>query len=67
MTSSASSPRGWVCAPARIGGIRPGTVFIPFHYGEPHRAANELTLSVWDPVSKQPVFKVAAVSLSKVG
>ena len=61
------SARGWVCAPARIGGIRPGTVFIPFHYGEPHRAANELTLSVWDPVSKQPVFKVAAVSLSKVG
>jgi hypothetical protein len=25
------------------------------------RAANELTLTSWDPVSKQPVFKVAAV------
>ena len=31
------------------------------HGGHSHRAANELTLTVWDPVSKQPIFKVAAV------
>ena len=30
------------------------------------RAANELTLTSWDPVSKQPMFKVAAVSISRI-
>ena len=30
------------------------------------RAANELTLTAWDPVSKQPHFKYAAVRVSKV-
>jgi anaerobic selenocysteine-containing dehydrogenase len=66
------SPRGALEAPVRISGIRPGTVFVPFHYGYwdsgesagPHdrpRAANELTMTAWDPVSKQPLFKVAAV------
>ena len=30
------------------------------------RAANELTRTSWDPVSKQPHFKVAAVRLVKV-
>jgi ferredoxin-nitrate reductase len=53
--------------------IRPGTVFVPFHYGarrnegEVPRAANELTITSWDPVSKQPIFKVAAVRIAKVG
>ncbi|NKX51438.1 molybdopterin-dependent oxidoreductase [Arthrobacter deserti] len=68
--------RGRITAPARIGDVREGTVFAPFHYGywdtggspdgQP-RAANELTLTEWDPVSKQPVFKTAAVRLEKVG
>ena len=31
------------------------------------RAANELTLTAWDPVSKQPLFKVAAVRVARVG
>jgi len=30
------------------------------------RTANELTLTAWDPVSKQPIFKVAAVAINKV-
>jgi ferredoxin-nitrate reductase len=59
------SRRGIVEAPARVGGIRRGVLFIPFHYGYwdggEARAANELTLTSWDPVSKQPIFKVAAV------
>jgi ferredoxin-nitrate reductase len=67
------SRRGEVEAPARIGGIRDGVVFIPFHYGywdrgdsaEPTRAANELTVTSWDPVSKQPLFKVAAVRIER--
>jgi ferredoxin-nitrate reductase len=54
-------------------------VFVPFHYGywdrdcsgpdgadDAGRAANELTITAWDPVSKQPMFKTAAVSVSKV-
>lgn len=66
------SKRGKVIEPARIGGIEPGLVFIPFHYGywdndERPRAANELTLTEWDPVSKQPHFKYAAVKVSKAG
>jgi hypothetical protein len=36
---------------------------VPFHYAE--QAANELTVTSWDPVSKQPLFKVAAVRVSK--
>ena len=68
-----ASRRGTVRAPARVGGIEPGHVFIPFHYGywdqggdEHRRAANELTVTAWDPVSKQPYFKFAAVSVQRV-
>jgi hypothetical protein len=65
-----TSRRGVAEAPARIGGIEPGALFMPFHYGywdDPGRprAANELTLYEWDPVSKQPHFKYAAVKLAK--
>jgi predicted molibdopterin-dependent oxidoreductase YjgC len=35
-------------------------VFIPFHYGDPDTAANDLTPTSWDPVSKQPYFKSGA-------
>jgi anaerobic selenocysteine-containing dehydrogenase len=72
-----TSPRGSVEARARISGIRDGVVFVPFHYGywdtaeghEPNgrpRAANELTITAWDPVSKQPLFKTAAVRVERV-
>jgi anaerobic selenocysteine-containing dehydrogenase len=68
-----TSRRGSVCAPARVGDIEPGHVFLPFHYGywdladdsEHHRAANELTMTAWDPVSKQPHFKYTAVQVRK--
>jgi anaerobic selenocysteine-containing dehydrogenase len=74
-----TSPRGTIRAAARIGELRPGTVFVPFHYGywdssgsrpDGHgngTAANELTITDWDPVSKQPLFKVSAVRLARVG
>lgn len=66
-----TSRRGKIIVPARIGDIIPGVVFIPFHYGywdngNRNRAANELTLTEWDPISKQPHFKYAAVKISKV-
>jgi anaerobic selenocysteine-containing dehydrogenase len=64
------SPRGEMYAPARIGKIVKGLIFIPFHYGywdKPGRlrAANELTIFEWDAVSKQPHFKYAAVRIEK--
>jgi len=72
----AAAPDAWVELHAEdaepLGRIRPGTVFVPFHYGawrhagKVPRAANELTITAWDPVSKQPIFKVAAVRLAKV-
>ena len=65
-----ASPRGGIQARARIGRIRPGAVFVPFHYGyfdvREARAANELTITAWDPVSKQPIFKAAAVRVAKL-
>jgi anaerobic selenocysteine-containing dehydrogenase len=67
------TPRGRVHARVRTSQIRPGCVFLPFHYGYWDRdgegpdgtptAANELTISAWDPVSKQPLFKTAAARL----
>ncbi|MEU8804535.1 nitrate reductase [Spirillospora sp. NPDC048819] len=70
------SPRGRIEAKVRVSGVRDGVVFVPFHYGhwdpgeaEPDgrpRAANELTITDWDPVSKQPVFKTAAVRVEKL-
>ena len=64
-----TSRRGEIVVPARVAGGRDGVVFAPFHYGDSDgdgRAANELTMTEWDPVSKQPVFKVAAVRVERV-
>jgi ferredoxin-nitrate reductase len=58
------SPRGSIEAPVRVTQTRAGQVFVPFHYAE--QAANELTMTVWDPVSKQPAFKVAAVRVESI-
>lgn len=66
------SRRGKATEPAQVGGIEPGLVFMPFHYGywdhdeNQKRAANELTITEWDPISKQPHFKYAAVRIRKV-
>ena len=68
-----ASPRGAIRARVRVDGMREGVVFVPFHYGwwdrsgsEESRAANELTITTWDPVSKQPLFKAGAVRVTKV-
>lgn len=60
-----TSRRGHIEAPARVSHVREGVVFAPWHYGG-DTAANELTLTAWDPVSKQPEFKVAAVAVERV-
>lgn len=60
------SRRGRAVAPVRISnGIRPDTVFMPFHwYGEGR--ANTLTNPALDPTSRMPEFKVCAVRLETV-
>ena len=70
------SPRGAIEVAARVGQVMTGAVFAPFHYGtwdtadltpdRSGRQANELTMTVWDPVSKQPYFKTAACRVTKV-
>ena len=70
------TPRGMIRARVRISGIRDGVVFVPFHYGywdisdgesaDHHRAANELTITSWDPASKQPIYKTAAAAVNWV-
>ena len=69
------SPRGAIEVAARIGEVMAGAVFAPFHYGTfdldridagSSGQANELTMTIWDPVSKQPYFKTAACRISKV-
>uniref|UniRef100_UPI001304B3D9 molybdopterin oxidoreductase family protein n=1 Tax=Cryobacterium sp. M91 TaxID=2048294 RepID=UPI001304B3D9 len=75
-TVRVTSRRGELVVPARVSNVREGTVFAPFHYGywdsgrpgpDGHpTAANELTMTEWDPVSKQPLFKNAAVRVEKV-
>jgi ferredoxin-nitrate reductase len=54
------SRRGAIEVAARCVGNRECTVFVPFHYGDPETAANDLTPTSWDPVSKQPFFKSGA-------
>ncbi|WP_408956919.1 molybdopterin-dependent oxidoreductase [Natrinema sp. 74] len=62
-----STPRGSIEVPARVTSSRDGTVFVPFHYGGGDGTANELTLTAWDPVSKQPQFKVCGARVERVG
>jgi formate dehydrogenase major subunit len=54
------SRRGEVQLKARVSErLRPGTVFIPFHFRE--AAANLLTIDALDPYAKIPEFKFCAV------
>ncbi|MFF5954760.1 molybdopterin oxidoreductase family protein [Streptomyces luteogriseus] len=74
-----TTPRGAVRARLRTTAIRDGMVFLPFHYGywdtpaghhppddRPGRAANETTVTDWDPASKQPLFKTGAARVTLV-
>jgi ferredoxin-nitrate reductase len=62
-----TSRRGKAVAQARVSEtIREGTCFLPFHWGRQcgfYKAANNLTLSARDPLSKQPELKACAVRL----
>ncbi len=43
--------------------VAPGQVFMPFHYFE--KNSNELTQSAYDPISREPNYKQAAVRVEK--
>lgn len=60
-----TSRRGTVTARARVSErSNAGLIFMTFHFAE--ALGNELTLDVFDPVSKIPEFKVCAVRVEKV-
>lgn len=65
------SRRGKICLPARIAkGNRPGTIFIPWHYGPAlgvgdGKSVNLITNAVYDVHSKQPEYKFCAVNIRK--
>ncbi|MFF4528717.1 molybdopterin oxidoreductase family protein [Streptomyces sp. NPDC001407] len=60
-----TSRRGRATAPARItDGVRPDTVFMPFHWAGRGRA-NTLTNPALDPDSRMPEFKVCAVRVER--
>ncbi|MER7664768.1 MULTISPECIES: molybdopterin oxidoreductase family protein [unclassified Streptomyces] len=60
------SRRGRAVGPARITtGIRPDTVFMPFHWPGEGRV-NSVTNPALDPTSRMPEFKVCAVRLERV-
>ena len=59
------SRRGHVRLQAKVvTTIRPDTVFIPYHWAS-EKSANLLTIRAYDPVSKIPEYKKAAVRISK--
>jgi ferredoxin-nitrate reductase len=62
--------RGAIVLPARREvGMRPGTVFVPFHWGDLYgegNALNYLTVPAFGPVEKQPELKFCAVNVARV-
>lgn len=62
--------RGEVVLPARREvGMRPGTVFVPFHWGDlfgEGNALNYLTVPAFGAVEKQPELKFCAVNVAKI-
>ena len=60
---SVASPRGRIDKiRVRVTSIvRPGEVFIPFHYAETN--SNNLTFNIFDPISRQPNYKQCVVRI----
>jgi anaerobic selenocysteine-containing dehydrogenase len=45
--------------------VAPGQVFVPFHYAEHN--ANQVTQSLFDPISREPNYKQSAVRVERTG
>jgi anaerobic selenocysteine-containing dehydrogenase len=65
-----TSRRGKVIAQCRVtSAIREGVCFLPFHWGRRlgfYKNANNLTLAVRDPLSRQPELKACAVRVRRL-
>ena len=62
-----SSARGLWEGPAMVvDTVRPGELFIPFHFGKGHEVANQHTTYARDPVSQQPQFKSSPVTIRRL-
>jgi predicted molibdopterin-dependent oxidoreductase YjgC len=65
-----TSSRGSVRTTLKLdAGLRPGTLFMPFHWGQSHDAdgcVNAVTQSANDPISREPELKFSAVRMEKI-
>jgi assimilatory nitrate reductase catalytic subunit len=65
-----ASRRGELVVPVQASAdLRPGQVYLPMHWGSRFMrgaGANALTVRAFDPFSKQPELKLAAVEVTKV-
>jgi len=59
-----TSRRGSIVLEAKVVDVpREGLVFVPMHY--PDKMINNLTNDAFDPLSKQPEYKICAVKIEK--
>jgi ferredoxin-nitrate reductase len=62
-----TSPNGrWEGVAMVVDTVRPGEVFVPFHYGRGAQSANQHTWYARDPVSHQPQLKSSPVAVRRL-
>lgn len=62
-----TSPHGRWEGPAMVvDTVRPGELFVPFHFGHGDQSANQHTWYARDPVSQQPQLKSSPVALRRL-
>jgi anaerobic selenocysteine-containing dehydrogenase len=62
-----ASPHGrWEGVAMVVDTVRPGEVFVPFHYGHGSQSANQHTWYARDPISHQPQLKSSPVSVRRL-
>ena len=62
-----TSPHGrWEGVAMVVDTVRPGEVFVPFHYGRGAQSANQHTWYARDPISHQPQLKSSPVAVKRL-
>jgi predicted molibdopterin-dependent oxidoreductase YjgC len=62
-----TSPNGrWEGVAMVVDTVRPGEVFVPFHYGQGAQSANQHTWYARDPVSHQPQLKSSPAAVRRL-
>ncbi len=62
-----TSPNGrWEGVAMVVDTVRPGEVFLPFHYGHGAQSANQHTWYARDPISHQPQLKSSPVAVRRL-